>query len=70
MAYYDSLGNVYKTLPKAKPVPKAKGTRVKTDKKRRARGGRNEKRYAKYRARVGKPLGPGRSGNKSGVNKV
>lgn len=53
-----------------KPVHKAKPSTTKTGKRRLAKGGRNEKRYAKYRARVGKPNGPGMSGNKSGVNKT
>lgn len=70
MAHYDSLGNRYETLPSRKPVPKAKPTHVKTDKVSRKKGGRNERRYAKYRAKVGKPNGPGRSGNKSGKNKA
>jgi hypothetical protein len=49
---------------------KAKPTRVKTDKPRLNKGGRNEKRYAKYRSRVGKPNGKGMPGNKSGKNKI
>lgn len=33
------------------------------------KGGRNEKRYANYRNRVGKPNGPGVPGNKAGKNR-
>lgn len=68
--YKDSVGNTYKSLPKAKENPSAKGTRTKEAKKRLRKGGRNETRYAKYRLRVGKPNGPGRPGNKSGKNKI
>ena len=32
--------------------------------------GRNRAKCARYRARVGKPLGPGKPGNKAGRNKV
>ena len=49
---------------------KAKPTTVKTDKKRRDAGGRNERKYKKYRNLVGKPNGPGQPGNKSGKNKI
>lgn len=38
--------------------------------KRMNSGGRNDKKYAKYRNRVGKPNGPGMPGNKSGNNKI
>jgi len=49
---------------------KAKPTTTKVDKPRRRSGGRNQKRYAKYRARKGRPSGPGQPGNKSGKNKI
>lgn len=52
-----------------KPPHSAKGTTVKTDKNRLSKGGRNEKRYKRYRIFVGKPNGPGEPGNKSGKNK-
>jgi hypothetical protein len=48
----------------------AKSTTTKTNKKRLRKGGRNERKYARYRARVGKPNGPGMPGNKSGKNKI
>lgn len=35
-----------------------------------AKHGRNEKKCAEYRRRVGKPRGPGVPGNKSGKNRV
>jgi hypothetical protein len=54
----------------AKPPHKAKPTTVKTDKPRLKSGGRNERRYKKYRALVGRPNGPGQPGNKSGKNKT
>jgi len=53
----------------AKPPHSAKSTTTKLGKARLRKGGRNEKRYANYRARVGKPNGPGQSGTKSGNNK-
>lgn len=44
-----------------------------TDSKKRQKGrkiGRNKRKCERYRARVGKPLGKGVEGNKSGMNKV
>lgn len=32
--------------------------------------GRNRKKCERYRARVGKPRGPGKPGNKAGRNKI
>ncbi len=32
--------------------------------------GRNKLKCERYRSRIGKPLGPGRSGNKAGKNHV
>jgi hypothetical protein len=58
-------------MPKPEKRPhRAKPTTVKTDKPRLKKGGRNERRYAKYRARRGRPNGPGMPGNKSGKNKI
>lgn len=52
-----------------KPPHTAKSTTKKTSKRRLTKGGRNERRYANYRSKVGKPNGAGRPGNKSGKNK-
>lgn len=65
MAHYDSLGNRYDELPSRKPVPKPKPTKASPS----GRRGRNKKKCEKYRALIGKPNGPGVSGNKSGANK-
>lgn len=71
MRYYDSNGNVYDRIRgKDKPTHTAKPTKHKESKRRRDKGGRNERRYAEYRKRVGKPNGPGKPGNKSGYNKI
>ena len=65
--YKDSLGNSYASLPTKPPVHTAKSTRHKTSKKRLKS---REVKYARYRARVGRPNGPGQPGNKSGKNKI
>lgn len=71
--FKDSLGNVYTSLPKAPPVHKAKPTTETSQRrssKHRSNGvTRPTSKYARYRALIGKPNGPGRSGNKSGKNK-
>lgn len=44
-----------------------------SDSKKRQKGrkiGRNKRKCERYRARVGKPNGPGKPGNKSGHNKT
>lgn len=69
MRYYDSNGNVYSAIS-GKEKNGSKGTKKKTSKRRLDKGGRNERRYKAYRDRVGKPNGPGKPGNKSGVNKI
>lgn len=74
--FRDSVGNTYTKLPSRKPNRGAKSTSNKIDKRASRRKVRdtnykhfkNDK-YAAYRLRVGKPLGPGISGNKSGKNK-
>ncbi len=77
-SYTDSLGNVYKSLPKNKSGNEhhARGTRPKTAKARFRKNNSGTgvtlpaSPYYKYRMRVGKPAGPGQPGNKAGKNKV
>lgn len=38
--------------------------------KKNRKHGRNTDKCARYRARIGKPNGPGKPGNKAGKNKV
>lgn len=68
MIYKDSLGNSYSKLPTKPPTHKAKSTRNKESK--RARSAAKKNRHDKYRALIGKPLGPGVKGAKAGRNKV
>lgn len=73
MAFSDSVGNTYRSLPPRKENPGAKPTSKKTQKKRvrTSRGGqsRNDRKYERYRRRIGKPRGPGKPGNKAGRNR-
>lgn len=67
--FRDSLGNVYDSVPKPPPVHKAKKRRNKPLPKRTYRKNAQAK-YERYRMKRGKPNGPGKSGNKSGKNKL
>jgi hypothetical protein len=69
MAFKDSLGNVYSSLPKQKPSPGPKPTKIKTAKKRLRNPARLAK-FERYRTNIGRPNGPGQPGNKSGKNKI
>jgi hypothetical protein len=63
MVHYDCLGNRYDRVPKPPPVHKAKPSKGGVRKI-----GRNRLKCAEYRSKVGKPRGPGQSGNKRGKN--
>jgi hypothetical protein len=75
MAHHDSLGNAYDRLPKAPPIHKAKPS-TETSKRRstKHRGTtgvtKHDSPYHRYRMRVGRPLGRGVPGNKSGRHRV
>lgn len=72
MAYSDSLGNHYQSLPKAPPQHTAKAAKeTSTRRSSRRKDPRSSKvnKHAAYRMRVGRPNGPGASGNKAGKNK-
>lgn len=50
------------------PVLISRGKTQKTNKNRKY--GRARKKCERYRARIGKPRGPGKPGNKAGKNKI
>lgn len=62
-SFKDSVGNVYAHLPTKPPNHTAKGT-TETSVRRSSRRKKGQKANscAKYRARVGKPNGPGEAG--------
>lgn len=67
--YRDSVGNTYNSVTTGLKKGEAHTAKA-TKHSREGRKGRNKKKCERYRAKVGRPNGPGRAGNKSGKNKI